>query len=362
MCPRPAAGRCGASNVERVSGAGSAGGIGSRLDGTASTHLVRLLVQAARQAGAAEDQLARVAGTDEVVLRGELNRIPMSSLLRLWELIAHARPGAGSGAAIAAAAPLGSLNTWDYLVTTGETLADSLRAAQPYHRLVTAATEGFDLSGDGDLTIGYRTSADDPAVASVVNEYVLAYYLRRAREAIGRPLAPIRVSFGHAAPADHAGLVAVFGTADIEFEAEADSITFHADDANAPLARADPMLADLMRSHADLVLASARPIADPLDAFRIALGAALDAGDPALPRVAKSLAMSQRTLQRHLAEHGTSWRDELDLLRHERARILLDRGHSTATIAQRLAFTDDRALRKAFHRWTGTTPTAARAG
>ncbi|WKG09212.1 AraC family transcriptional regulator ligand-binding domain-containing protein [Nocardia sp. PE-7] len=345
-----------------MSGAGSAGGIGSRLDGTASTHLVRLLVQAARQAGAAEDQLARVTGTDEVVLRGELNRIPMSSLLRLWELIAHARPGAGSGAAIAAAAPLGSLNTWDYLVTTGETLADSLRAAQPYHRLVTAATEGFDLSGDGDLTIGYRTSADDPAVASVVNEYVLAYYLRRAREAIGRPLAPIRVSFSHAAPADHAGLVAVFGTADIEFEAEADSITFHADDANAPLARADPMLADLMRSHADLVLASARPIADPLDAFRIALGAALDAGDPALPRVAKSLAMSQRTLQRHLAEHGTSWRDELDLLRHERARILLDRGHSTATIAQRLAFTDDRALRKAFHRWTGTTPTAARAG
>ncbi|WP_252366841.1 helix-turn-helix domain-containing protein [Nocardia salmonicida] len=72
--------------------------------------------------------------------------------------------------------------------------------------------------------------------------------------------------------------------------------------------------------------------------------------------------MSQRTLQRHLAEHGTSWRDELDLLRHERARILLDRGHSTATIAQRLAFTDDRALRKAFHRWTGTTPTASRAG
>ncbi|MFD6453825.1 AraC family transcriptional regulator ligand-binding domain-containing protein [Nocardia sp. NPDC060220] len=343
-----------------MSGGASAEGIGSRLDGTASTHLVRLLVQAAREAEVAEDQLARVAGIDEATLRGELNRIPMGSLLRLWELIAQARPGAGSGAAIAAAAPLGALNTWDYLVTTGATLVDSLRAAQPYHRLVTAATEGFDLSGDGDLTIGYRTSASDPAVASVVNEYVLAYYLRRAREATGRPLVPTRVSFGHAAPAEHSGLVAVFGTADIEFDAESDAITFHADDANAPYTRADPMLADLMRSHADLVLASARPIADPLDAFRSALGAALDAGDPALPRVAKSLAMSQRTLQRHLAEHGTSWRDELDLLRHERAKTLLDQGHSTATVAGRLAFTDDRALRKAFHRWTGTSPTATR--
>ncbi|MFD4353951.1 AraC family transcriptional regulator ligand-binding domain-containing protein [Nocardia sp. NPDC058518] len=330
-------------------------GIGSRLDGTVSTHLVRLLVQAARQAGAAEDQLTRIPGTDEVVLRGELNRIPMSSLLRLWELIAHARP-TGAGAAVAAAAPLGTLNTWDYLVTGGATLTDSLRAAQPYHRLVTAATEGFDLSGEGDLTIGYRTSAGDPAVASVVNEYVMAYYLRRAREATGRPIVPTRVSFGHSAPPDRADLVAVFGTDNIEFDAASDSITFHADDANAPLPRADPMLADLMRSHAGLVLSSSRTIADPLDTFRIALADAIDAADPTLARVAKTLAMSQRTLQRHLAEHGTTWRDELDLLRYERAKTLLDQGLTKSVIAQRLAFTDDRALRKAFHRWTGATP------
>ncbi|MGY0501946.1 AraC family transcriptional regulator ligand-binding domain-containing protein [Nocardia sp. FBN12] len=340
-----------------MSGAGSADGIGSRLDGTVSTHLVRLLVQAARHAGAAEEQLTRIPGTDEVVLRGELNRIPMSSLLRLWELIAHARP-VGAGAAVAAAAPLGTLNTWDYLVTGGATLRDSLHAALPYHRLVTAATEGFELSGEGDLTIGYRTSAGDPAVASVVNEYVMAYYLRRAREATGRPLVPTRVSFGHHAPADRADLSAVFGTDSIEFEADADSITFHADDADAPLPRADPMLADLMRSHAGLVLSSSRTITDPLDAFRIALAAALDAADPTLPRVARALAMSQRTLQRHLAEHGTTWRDELDLLRYERARTLLDQGLTRSVIAQRLAFTDDRALRKAFHRWTGETSAA----
>ncbi|MFE1593805.1 AraC family transcriptional regulator ligand-binding domain-containing protein [Nocardia sp. NPDC058705] len=343
--------------AQQVLTAAEGQGIGSRLDGTVSTHLVRLLVQAARRAGVTEEQLARVPGTDEVVLRGELNRIPMSSLVRLWELIAHSRP-VGAGAAVAAAAPVGTLNTWDYLVTTGATLTDSLRAAQPYHRLVTAAAEGFDLSGEGDLTIGYRTSAGDPAVVAAVNEYVLAYYLRRAREATGRQVVPTRVSFGHAAPADHTALIAVFGTAAVEFDAEADSITFGADDANAALPRFDPMLADLLRSHADLVLASARTVADPLDTFRIALAAALDAGDPALARVAKSLAMSQRTLQRHLAEHGTSWREELDQIRYERAKALLEQGHNTSTIAHRLAFTDDRALRKAFHRWTGASPTA----
>ncbi|MEV0682908.1 AraC family transcriptional regulator ligand-binding domain-containing protein [Nocardia sp. NPDC050378] len=328
-------------------------GIGSRVDGTVSVHLMRLLVQSARRLGVAEEQLARVPGTDDVVLRGELNRLPMGSLLRLWELIA--RPGAG--VAVAEAAPLGTLNTWDYLVTTGATLADSLRAAQPYHRLVTAAAEGFDLSGEADLTIGYRTSAGDPTVASTVNEYVLAYYLRRAREATGRPLVPAKVTFGHSAPPDHRPLIDVFGTHAIEFGADADSITFRADDANAPLPRADPMLADLMRSHADLVLASARTVADPLDAFRIALASALDAADPTLARVAKALAMSERSLQRHLADQGTTWREELDRLRYERAKTLLSQGLTKSSIARHLAFTDDRALRKAFHRWTGTPPT-----
>ncbi|MFC4375925.1 AraC family transcriptional regulator ligand-binding domain-containing protein [Nocardia halotolerans] len=324
-------------------------GIGSRLDGTVSTHLVRLLLAAARQAGVAAGELARVPGTEAQVLRGELNRIPMTSLLRLWELIAHTRPGAG--AAVAAAAPLGTLSTWDYLVTTGATLTDSLRAAQPYHRLITAAAEGFDLSGDGDLTIGYRTTAGDPAVAAAVNEYVLAYYLRRAREATGRPITPVRVSFGHPAPDNHRDLITVFGTADIEFDAESDSITFHADDATTPLPRADPMLAELLRSHADLVLASSRTVADPLEPFRIALATALDAADPALPRVAAALAMSPRTLQRHLAEHGTTWRDELDSLRQERAKALQAQGFTQRAVADLLAFTDDRALRKALHRW-----------
>ncbi|MFF2085163.1 hypothetical protein ACFVVM_15410 [Nocardia sp. NPDC058176] len=84
---------------------GVAGGGTSRLDGTVSTHLVRLLVDAARRAGADEAQIARTPGTDDALLRDELNRIPMSSLVRLWELIANARPGAGAGAAVVAGGP-----------------------------------------------------------------------------------------------------------------------------------------------------------------------------------------------------------------------------------------------------------------
>ncbi len=302
--------------------------------------------------------MSTIHGVHDRELRGELDRVPMRSLVELWQLLAHTGPGAGL--AVAADAPLGSLSTWDYLVTTGSTLADSLAAAQPYHRLVTAAAEEFDLYHDDELTIGYRTTAGDPAVSSVINEYVLAYYLRRAREALGRPVVPVQVTFGHPAPREYRALIRAFGTHRIDFDAPADTITFAGADAEAPLQRADPALAELLRSHADLVLASARPIPGPLEEFRTALAAAIDTGDPTLSTVAARLAMSPRSLQRRLAEHDTTWRRELDLLRYRRAEELLSAGSTTATVAARLGFTDDRALRKAFHRWSGSSPSALR--
>src|SRR5690606_14772843 len=84
------------------------------------------------RSGAALDRVSTIHGVHDRELRGELDRVPMRSLVELWQLLAHTGPGAGL--AVAADAPLGSLSTWDYLVTTGSTLADSLAAAQPYPR------------------------------------------------------------------------------------------------------------------------------------------------------------------------------------------------------------------------------------
>lgn len=331
------------------------------LDGTASTHLTRLVRDTAAAAGVGPDLLAAIPGTDDATLTGELNRIPLSSVIRLWDLLARTAPEPGAGLAVAAAAPLGTLTTWDYLVTNGPTLADSLRTAQPYHRLVTAAPERFDLGEDGALTVAFHTTAPDPATVSVVTEYVLAYYLRRAREATGRLVVPERVVLSRSAPPGHRILTEAFGTARIDFDAPFDAITFAEADARAPLVRADPRLAELLRSHADLVLAAARPIPGPLESLRLAIAAAIDDGDASLGALARRLTVSTRTLQRQLAEQGTTWSKEYDRVRYERARTLLTEGRlTTAAIAGRLGFADDRALRKAYQRWSGSPPSRAR--
>ncbi|CAL9485481.1 putative HTH-type transcriptional regulator [Nocardiopsis dassonvillei] len=329
------------------------------LDGTVSARLLLLLGEAARTAGVPEHLV--LAETGPAAAADEAARVPLPSLVRLWEHLAHTLPPGRAGTHVAQTAALGALPAWDYMLVNGATLADALTGSAPYHRVVTATEEEYAVDvRDGGLGLRYNTSGGEPRTAAAVHEYVLAYYLRRAREATRADLVPLRVSFAHPAPADHSALVRAFGTADLEFDAGVNELVLRAEDARAPLPSGDPRLAALLRDHAGMLLSAAHPLPGWMDLFRAALDAELDRGAPALDAVAGRLAVGPRTLQRRLGEHGTTWRAEVDRARHGRARRLLSSGLTAESVAARLGFSDDRALRKAFRRWSGHTPAQER--
>jgi AraC-like DNA-binding protein len=65
-----------------------------------------------------------------------------------------------------------------------------------------------------------------------------------------------------------------------------------------------------------------------------------------------------RSLQRRLREGGTSYRELVDTIRHQRAIDLMRRGLSIGVVAEHLGFSEPRAFRRAFRRWTGLVPSA----
>ncbi|NEW36386.1 helix-turn-helix transcriptional regulator [Nocardia cyriacigeorgica] len=78
---------------------------------------------------------------------------------------------------------------------------------------------------------------------------------------------------------------------------------------------------------------------------------------------AHRLATSPRTLQRRLRDEGTTWRTELERVRHaESTRLLRETGLGVDAIATRVGYTDVRALRRAFHRREGVAPSEFRKG
>ncbi|WP_229217885.1 helix-turn-helix transcriptional regulator [Rugamonas apoptosis] len=88
-----------------------------------------------------------------------------------------------------------------------------------------------------------------------------------------------------------------------------------------------------------------------------ALTQALGDGGPLRQVVAARLFVSERTLQRHLAMEGTSFKALLDATRRELARqALVAGGLPLKRLCGRLGFSDPSVLHRACRRWFGATP------
>ena len=77
--------------------------------------------------------------------------------------------------------------------------------------------------------------------------------------------------------------------------------------------------------------------------------------------VAAAANMSVRTAQRITALHGTTVQGLIGKVREHRATELLrDNRNDIGSIAFLLGYSDERAFRRAFQRWTGQTPSDCR--
>jgi len=77
-----------------------------------------------------------------------------------------------------------------------------------------------------------------------------------------------------------------------------------------------------------------------------------------LASVAQELGLTPRSLQRHLAQDGTSLRKIIQEHRMQIARSqLADRSVSVSAVAQSMGYSDSTAFGRAFRLWSGKTPT-----
>ncbi|MFD4248022.1 AraC family transcriptional regulator ligand-binding domain-containing protein [Streptomyces sp. NPDC058525] len=329
----------------------------SVINGTVSAHLTRSLVGA--MTGADTGRLARLPDLAPEVLTDDLARVSTPSLLTVWENLVLLEPHTLIGPLILEDAPIGTFGLWDYLITTGATLRESLTQAVDLLAVIgDPAAEKLIVEEDGrHFTVRHATGTWGPDLVQAVDLFALSLFLTRARAAAGRHIVPSRVTITHRPPRQARQLSGLFGTDRIQYDAPYNSISFSEDDVHAPLPKAQPGMDRILAHHAELVLASSRPVLGWQDRFRAALTAAFQEDAVSLENVAQRLTMSPRTLQRRLAEYDTTWRAQVESVRHEHTMDLL---RSTDlpldSIADRVGYSDARALRRAVHRWQGQAP------
>ncbi|MBX3198483.1 MAG: AraC family transcriptional regulator ligand-binding domain-containing protein [Labilithrix sp.] len=141
----------------------------------------------------------------------------------------------------------------------------------------------------------------------------------------------------------------------------ATQLLFRRADLALPFRGASPMLANLLVEHAPRLMAPTRqPVTFEQELHR-AFWSAHEAGDATLATVASELGLSARTLQRKLESMRTSFGAARAQILHQRAdQLLLEGSLSVEEIAERLGFSSRGAFERAYLRWSGKRPSAAR--
>lgn len=148
------------------------------------------------------------------------------------------------------------------------------------------------------------------------------------------------------------GCPVVFGAAACWFDVAVADLTL-------PIPTADRTVSDLCERIA--AQASAQQCGSISARVREVLVTQLSKGDPRREAVASALCMSERTLQRRLAEEGTSFAELVDQVRREAAeRYFAHSGYSATEITFALGFSDPSNFYRACKRWFGRPPSTMR--
>jgi AraC-like DNA-binding protein len=231
-----------------------------------------------------------------------------------------------------------------------------------YNRLVHDAAEFELVESGGEARLTQRFRGDPRGASWQVSDYSLGGLMTVCRELVGDDWTPLAVALSHPSPPDPTPYRDFFGVLPT-FGGEVNELVLPRVLLDRPIASADPLLHDVLRRHAEALLARRPRAGDLLAQVREVLAREVSRGEPRIEELAGWLGQGVRTLQRRLAEVGTTYQDVLDDVRRDLALRLLDeRRVAVAEIAYLLGYSEPSAFHRAFKRWTGTTPDRHRRG
>ncbi|WP_437950860.1 AraC family transcriptional regulator [Sorangium sp. So ce296] len=325
---------------------------------TVVARVVQRIVDHALRDGVRLDAMRRAARLPPSLAEDPARRIELDGVIDLWTYLGRTLDDPSLPIRVAQAAAIEDLHVLGFAMMTAPSVRDAVDTVARYGPLLTDSGR-WEVTETArrvhvrwyrarPLTLGHRLS----------NETAVAQGLGCLRRIAGADLTPIEVTFRHAAPPRRAGHGAFFDCP-VTFDAPHDGLSFRRELLDAVPPSANRTLWEYLCRSAEALSRELAPRSRE-DAVRHAIVRTLssaDGGVPSLPRVARALGTTERTLRRHLDAEGTSFRRLVDDVRRERAGSLLRRETISVTeIALELGFADTTAFSHACQRWFGRAP------
>ena len=330
--------------------------------GTVLSVTTRAWVDAYELLGLDPDLLMEKAGLRREDVYDPDGRIPRNRASALWQLGFEQSHDRNLALHVAEQLDFGAYKVIDFLAARAPNVGAAYERIARYFPIIDDWVV-LETVFEGSR-VNYRMTAPEfpgPLPRQAV-EYTLAAIFLRTRAGLAYEYPLDRVDFTFDQPDDDSEHRRIFDC-DLRYGQPVSQLVLSRTVWERSTEVSDPALFTVLEQHAGLLLEKTPRTAGIVGKVRKAIVAELAGGNPTLARVARRLALGERTLQRKLSDVDAVFGALLEDERERAAKAYLIEGSvSTAETAFLLGFSDQSAFTRAFRRWTGKPPARWRAG
>lgn len=328
---------------------------------TLSAPSVGLLLHALGQLGHDTQAICQKVNLRPNLVHDVHARIPVGQVQELWHAAVAATQNPDLALEVAQQINPTTMGTIAYVMMNAPTLQEALRKLCKYQDLVCGAIQ-TSLQVEQQLALVRLDPVWEalPAPRNALDSELVIY--KSAFSAlIGQPIPYKEVLFCYPEPASTKAHQHCFPGAKLVFGAPYGGLLFSQECLQLPVVTANPELSSMFEQYADAYLQKLKEPNTVRERVQRELAQLLQGDEPTIQKVARSMAMSVRSLQSKLRDEGVNYQMLLDEVRKELALKHLASGQTTiADIAYLLGFSETSVFSRSFKKWTGMAPAAYR--
>ncbi|HEX4478121.1 MAG TPA: AraC family transcriptional regulator [Polyangiaceae bacterium] len=318
--------------------------------------IVRALVEVVERDGVPRQDFLRRAGVTAERFADGLGRFTLDEFESIQRLALDVTGDEALGLHLAEGASEAAFDVLGHLVAHAPTLREALGLCSQFSSLL---VDDAHLLLEEHVDVARlrhdfrRTSLRADRMHA---EFAIAGFCRLIRIFAGPGVKIDAARFEHSAPAHRSEYRRVFGGAE-KFGQKFTGVEFSRALLDAPQLHQHPRLYSLLHAEAHRTLDALGHGTGHGDRVKRYLMARPASRIPKMDVAARELGMSARSLRRHLAAEGVSYRELVQSMLEEAASHLLRTpGRSVQEVARATGFSDSAAFHRAFKQWTGVTP------
>ena len=269
---------------------------------------------------------------------------PLPKVQALLEAVAERLQSPLFGLDLADRIPEGAYGVTEFVVRTAPSIRVALDALCELSALINPALDMRYIADELGCEVRFGFAQRRDALGAILNEYTVAYLAKHFAVMLGHPL-PLRGAWFAHARSDAADAVAARLGCEVTFGAADCGVAIASEIIDRPIATANGPLFEFLLAQGRTQLANLGT-RDIIAQVTRAIEARIATADLDVSTIARALGLSERTLQRQLADAGTSYRHVLASVRRRRRAELARTGLGEADIATRLGFGSAKSMRR----------------